>query len=233
MECLEFRRAAGADPGSLGPQARSHAEHCAACAAYLDQLQRLDGLILQALRVPLPASDSADTVGTAGNETQIPGQRNRWLALAASIIGGVLVGTLLWVGGPEKSVARQLVEHIEHEPEALLVTSDAVDPARLGKVLARAGISLRPEIGAVYYARSCPFRGDRVPHLVVQSDSGPVTVMVLRNEKSAAPVSFEEDGYKGRIVPAGPGSIAIIGSPEVNLEQVVGRVLAAVEWNLD
>lgn len=233
MECLEFRRAAGADPGSLGSEARSHAEHCASCAAYLGQLQRLDGLILDALRVPVPASGGAATAGTAGKGTEVPGQRNRWLALAASIIGGVLVGTLLWVGGPEKSIARQLVEHIEHEPEALLVTGDAADPARLGKVLARAGISLRPEIGVVHYARSCPFRGDRVPHLVVQSDSGPVTVMVLRNEKSAAPVSFEEDGYKGRIVPAGPGSIAIIGSHDVNLEQVVGRVLAAVEWNLD
>ena len=233
MECLEFRRAAGAAPGQLGPEALSHAERCASCAAYLDQLQRLDGLIVQALRVPLPASGGGAAAGAAGAGTQLPGRRNRWLALAASIIGGVLVGTLLWVGGPEKSIPRPLVEHIEHEPEALLVTDATADPARLDKVLARAGISLRPEIGVVYYARSCPFRGDRVPHLVVQSDSGPVTVMVLRNEKSAAPVSFEEDGYKGRIVPAGPGSIAIIGSHDVNLEQVVGRVLAAVEWNLD
>jgi hypothetical protein len=233
MECLEFRRVAGADPGGLGPEALAHAERCASCAGYLGQLQRLDGLILEALRVPLPASTVAAGAGAAGSGTTVPGQRRRWMALAASIIGGVLVGTLLWVGGPEKSIARQLVEHIEHEPEALLVTGEPADPARLGKVLARAGISLRPEIGVVHYARSCPFRGDRVPHLVVESDGGPVTVMVLRNEKSAAPVSFEEDGYKGRIVPAGPGSIAIIGSDEVDLEQVVARVLAAVEWNSD
>jgi hypothetical protein len=233
MDCLEFRRAAGADPGSLGPEALAHAERCASCAGYLGQLQRLDGLILKALQVPLPASGGSASPDPSGSGTVLPGQRRRWMALAASIIGGVLIGTLLWVSGPEKSIARQLVEHIEHEPEALLSAGDAAQPARLDKVLARAGISLRPEIGVVSYARSCPFRGDRVPHLVVQSDHGPVTVMVLRNEKSATPVSFEEHGYKGRIVPAGPGSIAVIGSDEVDLEQVVRRVLAAVQWNPD
>jgi hypothetical protein len=72
-----------------------------------------------------------------------------------------------------------------------------------------------------------------VPHLVVQTDGGPVTVMVLRNETLDAPVSFNEDGYSGRIVPAGPGSIAVIGSGETDLEQVAERVTAAVKWNND
>ena len=56
----------------------------------------------------------------------------------------------------------------------------------------RAGIRFRSDAGMVSYAQSCRFRGENVPHLVVQTDAGPVTVMVLRNEKVTAPVKFAE-----------------------------------------
>ena len=36
--------------------------------------------------------------------------------------------------------------------------------------------------GLVSYANSCVFRGHHVPHLVVQTEAGPVTVMVLVHE---------------------------------------------------
>ena len=186
----------------------------------------LDERILAALRIPAP-------VGRADRPAQssVPGlDRRRWIALAASIVAGVLVGTLLWVGGPRNSVAHDLIEHLDHEPEALAVTPRPVDGEVLAEVLERGGIRLRPAAGLVSYASSCRFRGRTVPHLVVQTDGGPVTVMVLRNEKTAAPVSFDEQGYTGRIVPAGPGSIAVIGTAAGDLEQVTARVLAAVEW---
>jgi hypothetical protein len=105
-----------------------------------------------------------------------------------------------------------------------------VDAARLDEVLERGGIRLRPEIGTVSYANTCLFRGRLVPHLVVQTDDGPVTVMVLRHERPARPVAFDEQGQSGRIVPVGPGSIAVIGEAGVDLEQVTSAVTGAVEW---
>jgi hypothetical protein len=97
-------------------------------------------------------------------------------------------------------------------------------------VLARGGIRLRPEAVTVTYANSCEFRGRLVPHLVVRTGAGPVTVMVLRDERPARPVDFREQGYAGRIVPAGPGSIAVIGVAGTDLESITAAVLAAVEW---
>jgi hypothetical protein len=152
------------------------------------------------------------------------------MALAASIIGGVLVGTLLWVGGPRDSLADDLLEHLDHEPEALVATKRPEEEAVLGKVLERGGIRLRPEAPLVSYASSCRFRGHTVPHLVVQTTGGPVTVMVLRHERPASPVSFVDQGHAGRIVPTGPGSIAVIGADGADLQEVTARVLAAVEW---
>ena len=65
--------------------------------------------------------------------------------------------------------------------------------------------------GMVSYASSCAFRGHRVPHLVIQTESGPVTVMVLVHEGVRKPVRFDEQGYRGVIVPvAGHGSLAVL-----------------------
>lgn len=228
MECLEFRRVAGADPQHLLPAARDHAGACPRCAEHLRQLLALDARVLAALRVPVPEPVAVGRPGLSS----VPGlDRRRWVALAASIVAGVLVGTLLWVGAPRNSLAQDVLEHLEHEPEALVATNRPEDAAVIRKVLEKGGIRLRPEAAPVSYANSCRFRGRTVPHLVVQGATGPVTVMVLRNEKPAAPVSFSEQGFSGRIVPAGPGSIAVVGATDAaDLEQVTARVLAAVEW---
>jgi hypothetical protein len=156
--------------------------------------------------------------------------RRRWLALAASIVSGVLVGTLWWVAGPRNSLARDLVDHLAHEPDALVAADPPADPVRTGEVLGRGGIRLRPEVGAVAYANSCDFRGRVVPHLVVRTAGGTVTVVVLRDERPARPVDFEEQGFSGRIVPAGPGSIAVIGAAGTDVESITAGVLAAVIW---
>ena len=226
MDCLEFRRQAGADPRHLGLEAVAHRDACPACAESLRRTLELDERIFAALMVPVP--DGA----RAGRVVRFPViERRRWMALAASIVGGVLVGSLLWVGGPRASLAEDVVKHMGHEPEAMVSTSSGADPAEVAAVLERAGVRLRPGIGTVSYASTCPFRGEKVPHLVVQTAAGPMTVMVLRHEKVAVPVDFDEGGYAGTIVPAGPGSIAVIGhAPTADLDQVAARVRNAVQW---
>lgn len=228
MDCLEFRRTAGAGPAHLDAEARAHVDSCAACAEFLAQVIAFDARILAALRVPVPDVPQAGAGRRIGQVQWI--DRRRWFALAASILGGVTIGSLLWVGSPRGSLARALVGHVQHEPGATTVTAPA-DPARLAEVLRRGGIRLRPGIGTVSYAESCTFRRRTVPHLVVQTDRGPVTVMVLRHESVAGPVRFDEQGYRGTIVPAGPGSIAVIGAGGADPGPVAEHVLAAIEWN--
>ena len=75
-------------------------------------------------------------------------------------------------------------------------------------------LRLKPDAGVVSYASSCTFRGYKVPHLVVQTASGPVTVMVLVHEAVRHATQFDEQGYRGTIVPvpgmeASPCSCAI------------------------
>jgi Protein of unknown function (DUF3379) len=246
MECLEFRREAGADPRHLGAEAAAHRAACAACAASLRRTLALDEKILAALKVPVPdamrGGTDAGVPGSGGNRgrraasagrfARFPGiEPRRWMALAASIVGGVAIGALLWVGGPRASLAEDVVKHVHHEAGSMVVTSHEADPAEVAAVLERAGVRMKPGVGTVSYATTCPFRGEKVPHLVVQTAAGPMTVMVLRHEKVRAEVDFDEGGYAGTIVPAGPGSIAVLGhAPAADLEQVARLVHDAIQW---
>ncbi len=225
MNCLEFRRAAGADPEHLDADARAHLDACPACAEYHRSLVAMDATILKALQVPLTAAAAA--VRTSPPKRP-PLPRSRWLALAASIVAGVLVGSLLWVGGPRATLAREVVEHVLHEPQSLTATH--ADLADVERILGDAGVRVRPGIGTVSYARSCPFRGHVVPHLVVRTAHGPVTVLVLRNESVRRAIPFEEQGYVGSLVPAGPGSVAIVGGARADVAEVTARLLEAVQW---
>ena len=87
----------------------------------------------------------------------------------------------------------------------------------------------------VSYARSCLFRAHHVPHLVVQTEMGPVTVMVLAHESVSRPERFDEQGYHGVILPvAGHGSLAVLArgqNPDPGmLKQIAARVQDALIW---
>ena len=112
--------------------------------------------------------------------------RPRWLALAASVVAGVLIGSVLWIGHPRDSLAtRRRRAHARRARLARRHAGTRRSGAASVKVLAASGLRLRGDPGHVSYATSCPFRGATVPHLVVQTADGPVTVLVLRHDRGS------------------------------------------------
>lgn len=221
MTCLEFRRAVGADPGTWTPQLAAHTAECAACARHREELLRMDQLIYRALNVEIGAP-----------QTRVPAGRHwvpRWVA-AASIVAACVLLLLVWLSLPRGALAEQLVAHIEGEAQSLVQTSDVVEAERLRQVLARSGVRLRPSAGAVSYAMSCWFRGHYVPHLVVQTDRGPVTVLLLTKEQDVKRRQvFDEGGFHGVVVPAPRGALAVLGR-DAYAEEVAERFLRAVQY---
>ena len=153
--------------------------------------------------------------------------------MAASVLLGVGLVGALWLGAARSSLAAAVVGHMAEEPDAWARTD--VPAPQLNEVLRKAHVELRPSAGLVSYASSCGFRGHVVPHLVVQTAAGPVTVMVLPDESVHGTVHFDEQGYRGMIVPvAGHGSLAVLEkAPNTDMkavEDVAARVLGAIEW---
>ena len=113
--------------------------------------------------------------------------------------------------GVRTSLAADVVAHMAEEPEAWARTDVPVAAPDLARVLQNTHLRLKPDAGMVSYAASCLFRGHQVPHLVVQTSMGPVTVMVLVHESVSKAVPFDEEGYRGVILPVpGHGSLAVL-----------------------
>jgi Protein of unknown function (DUF3379) len=225
--CAEYRRAVLANPRDAAPELAAHLASCRECPGYLERLLRFEGRLERALRVE--AREERDSSRAR------PSLHRGWLAMAASLAAALVVAGGLWVAVPHPGLAAEVVAHMAGEPQAWARTDEAVPAPDLERVLGRAHIRLRPEAGLVSYAQSCRFRGRIVPHLVVQTERGPVTVMVLANDTVAHTIRFDEEGYRGVIVPvAGHGSLAVLArAPDVDLAAVASvaqRVEGAIVW---
>lgn len=230
MECLEYRRICGADPRNDDPVFVAHEQDCQACAGYAVKIRAFDKIIAEALRVDVPDSDvSRQAVPSPDSEVR-SWHRPVWLGLAASLLMTVGVATGVWLSTSQQSIAESVIAHMGHEDYAMVATDQRLPIASVQKVMNRSGASIDQNLAAVSYARSCFFRGRFVPHLVVQGEYGPVTVMILPNVHVESATRFEEDGYKGTLLPSGEGSIAIISSDDIFSEDVENTISKAVEW---
>jgi len=219
MNCNAYRRAMLADPHDSDPSLREHQGSCPDCNAYTEELLRFEARLGRALKV----------------SPSLPVYRRTWLAMAASVLMATAVAGVLWLSVPHTSLAADVVTHMQGEPQAWRRTDVPVQGSSLQDVVRDSHMRLTEGAGMVSYASSCLFRGHRVPHLVIQTESGPVTVMVLVHENVPAPVRFDEQGYRGVIVPvAGHGSLAVLTrGPSTGLEtieHIAARVQASIAW---
>jgi hypothetical protein len=232
MDHTQYRSAVLTDPQDPNPELREHSENCAECSAFTRELLGFESRLARALRIEVPAGVSAEVVSLASRRRPVMGAR--LMALAASaLFGAALVGTI-WVAVPSRSLAAAVVAHMAGEPDAWQ-TEAPVPAPDLNAVLQNSKVKLMPQAGAVSYASSCAFRGYVVPHLVVQSDSGPVTVMVLVHETKARWKQFDEQGYRGVIVPMqGHGALAILmkdpHTDAATVAKVAARVRESIVW---
>jgi len=220
MDHDTYRRALLSDPRSEDAGMRQHRDTCAQCAAYTTRVLQFESRLERALQLKMrvPAA----------------GHGSRRFALAASMLLALLAAGAVWLAVPRTSLAAAVVAHMAGEPDAWNTRTAVADP-KLESVLNNANMRLSAGAGLVSYANGCEFRGHVVPHLVVQSAAGPVTVMVLVHETVSKQVQFDEQGYRGIIVPVpGHGSIALLmRGPDARMDDVEGiaaRVRNATVW---
>jgi hypothetical protein len=219
MNCQEARLLIGADPGGDDPRVADHIAQCPDCARYRQELRDMDRVVSAALRVDFDVA--------APRAARIS-RRPLW-AVAASLIV-VLIGALAWLLNPRDTFAAQVIDHVNGEAFSLVQTSQATDAAELAGILSRSGIRLKSDAMLVSYASSCQFRGHVVPHLVVQTEHGPVTVLVLADETTRGKSNrIDEGGFQGVVVPAPRGALVVLGQ-DGDVASVAATVLNALDY---
>jgi hypothetical protein len=77
--------------------------------------------------------------------------------------------------------------------------------------------------------RTCFIRGRLVPHFIVRTVDGMVTVMILPDEHVKNAERFDGSGYKGVLIPdAQKGSIAVLSRANVDLDRYASDIRRAV-----
>jgi len=218
FNCAHARLAIGGDPHEQSPELSAHLATCAACTRFRSETLALDARLRAAFELSLaefrkPARQAS------------PARR---FALAASVILALTLGAGVWLLNPQPALAGDVLEHIKHE-SASWDAHEILTASQLTEVLRVAGVQFDSSM-PVLYAMACPFHGRRVPHLVVQTADGPLTVMLLAHEKVAGRVEFAEGGYRGILLPVGEGSVAVLARGGDVTDVVAAKLVSGVRW---
>jgi len=232
--CEEYREAIAAEPSFDGGAA--HLSQCASCQAFREEMLALDLKISSALAIGAPELNLPDLPELdASKVTALPLRRfarPAWFAVAATVTLAAFIGFgMLGADVSNGTLAEQILAHIDHEPRAFRVVDEAVSDKRLARVVPANIASMDHSVGFITYAQSCRINGREVPHLVIQGEFGPITILLMPWEKVSGAQTIEGESVHGVILPVGDGSIAIIGVDGERLDRIEEQVKNSVTWN--
>ncbi len=226
MDCLEFRRRLAAEPRARDPEFMAHRDRChAGCTEAWWRAQRLEKRIENALSIEPPPNLAERIVLAQATRMQVR-RRRAWLGLAAAALLAVAVGvgSFGWQRNASADPLPALsVAHLHHEAWSLASTRP-VSEADLRENFAARGLTLRaPPAGAVF-VRDCDLGPYRTVHLVFRIGGEAVTAMYFVDRPVAGAREFKRNGWQGREVPMGQGTLLLLGAD--------ARGFAAVERSM-
>ena len=241
MNCEQYKEAIAADPSESFDGGTQHSAECSSCDALKAEMQALDARIAAALAIDVPELTMPELRPVTAEEKVVdlasrrPGKITTpvWFGLAASVVVATVIGVRFLNTSPDYgTLAEQVVAHLDFEPKALTVTDEAVSDERLYSVVRPAIATLDRNFGLITYAMSCKINGREVPHLVIQGENGPDTILLMPHEMVDMAIELSGQSIEGVILPVGDGSIAIIGERGEDLNQLKSRVTDNLKWSI-
>ena len=249
MNCDDYKQAIAADPSESFADGAVHVAACESCAQFKAEMLALDESIAKALSFDVPElrmPELPELDGQDENVVNMPFKRKSrftmppWIGIAAGFALAAFLGVQFLAtditdatnsSDKDLLLAAQVLSHLDHEPNALLPTNAVVAEERLAQVVNDDVGTMDRGIGLVTYAMSCVINGHTIPHLVIQGEKGPITLLLMPEEMVSMPVPLIGESINGVILPVGNGSIAIIGERDERLDDIKKRVVNSVEWS--
>lgn len=212
MDFSEFRRRLGAEPKSRDPdllRARESGPEFAAAAAEADEFE---ARIERALSLPVPAGLAEDLRAIPGGT--VATLRRRWLpvALAATVllaVGAVLLNRDLnprW-----ESVEAYVVQHYYHDGVTMLAAEASPDPERVRDLFAHFDLEAAPELEEIVgVIKICVTPDGNGIHMVLTTETGPVTVIYMPGVGVEDHQTFAFDDQRAVLVQMPSGSAAVV-----------------------
>ena len=110
-----------------------------------------------------------------------------WFAVAATVVLATSISVRMsGVFDSYATLGDEVLALLDHEPGALRVTDVPVSDERLLRAVPASLAAFSRGDALITYAAPCIINGKKAPHLVIQGQHGPVTIILLPDEKVAA-----------------------------------------------
>ena len=213
MNFSEFKQLMGADPLNRDPEtlcARESGPEFEQAAVEAEEFERK----LQAA-LALPVDSESLVAGILENREEPVRKAPRWLAIAASVLVVVGLGSVMVDGIVQPDTIEEYVaQHYHHDGEKLLARADSVvDAGEVSKIMASWGLQAGPELlERVTYVKRCFTMDGLGAHMIVQTDQGPVNLIVMPRTQVTDRQLVSFDNMEAHLVALGDASAAIIGT---------------------
>ena len=227
FNCIDFRREKLADPRRLSEAAEEHLIGCAACQAFSRRINAGERTLQQAVAVEVP-DGLADRI-LAGSRSRVAQPLKLW-ALAASVVLSLGLGVQYWHTAPDRERVALAVEHVMHEPEALMSTR-LIEPQRVSQVLESFGAEVKVPMTAVRYVKLCPVPGGTGWHIVFDTPKGPATLLLLpQKDERVRTITASHRGMGVHVEPGGQGMVAVVAGDTDLAREAAGMLRQHVSW---
>ncbi len=236
MNCLDIRRLLLADPKTDDQAMRQHIADCAECSHFANELISFESNLNRASKIEVPEGLASRILL---RQRLLTGQHRRQRigrAMAAIfLLGflGVLSGFLAkgWYDFGSDTLEQIVLQHVNDELYHL-GDRENLSIQQLNSVLKDHGNKIQALPGrTINYAGACPIRNNQGAHVIVDSASGPITVLFMPGEFVGQRSHVNDERFHGVIIPTEQGSMAIIAEDPQQIEQLE-RELAAQIINL-
>lgn len=227
FNCIDFRREKLADPRRLTEAAEEHLIACPACQAFSRRVNVGERMLQQTVAIDVP--DGLAERVLVGGRARTRSPFTLW-ALAASMVLSVGLGVQYWHAAPDREHVALAVEHVIHEPEALMSTR-LIEPQRVAQVLESFGAEVKVPLAAVRYVKLCPVPGGTGWHIVFDTPDGPATVLLMPQKDSRVrTLTTQYRGMGVHVEAGGQGVVAVVARDPDRARGAAGLLHQHVSW---
>ncbi|OEE76371.1 hypothetical protein A1OQ_00950 [Enterovibrio norvegicus FF-162] len=219
MDELEFRRRLLADPQDNDPELSAAKLSSPANQKLASELDSLDALIDQALRVDVP-DDLVDKVLFKQSSHVIREKRKPkfHLAIAASIafVFGVMLGQFNWQTIPlspnQQNLGQIALQHYYAETDFTQNINEGASLYQVNAKLSPIGEAFSGDLpGQVSYLNHCSFDKKHAVHMVLKADNGEAFTVFVVPQNSPAMEKFSDGNMEAISLPANNSSVIVVG----------------------
>lgn len=227
FNCIDFRREKLADPRRLTEAAEEHLIACPACQAFSRRVNAGERMLQQTVALDVP--DGLAERILVGSRARTRSPFKLW-ALAASVVFSLGLGVQYWHAAPDREHVALAVEHVMHEPEALMSTR-LIEPQRVSQVLESFGAEVKVPMTAVRYVKLCPVPGGTGWHIVFDTPKGPATLLLLpQKDERVRTITASHRGMGVHVEAGGQGMVAVVAGDTDLAREAAGMLHQHVSW---